>query len=57
VIEGIVEACIALVLAELCFQLIEAETVIKAGPATGEMASGGIPESGRRGRRVADHEA
>jgi hypothetical protein len=60
VAEGVVEACIALVLAELCFQLIEAEraagAVSQAGPATGEMASGGVPESRRHDRRVADHE-
>jgi hypothetical protein len=68
VAEGIVEACIALVLAELCFQLIDAERRAAAasapGQARGEAAADkvadgadGVAESRRRDRRVPDDEA
>jgi hypothetical protein len=60
--EGIAEACIALALAELCFQLIDAEPhtataaspVSPASPAHGEVATGitdNVAES-RRGDRI-----
>ena len=51
VAEGIVEASIALVLAELCFQLIDAERRAAAASAPG------VAESRRRDRRVPDDEA
>jgi len=69
VTEGIVEACVAVVLAELCFQLIDAERRTAAARAPAEardeaagnaahnkVAHGadGVAESRRRDRRVPD---